>query len=58
MIWVWIFFAALGVVLVGQGVLMIAWSVWELLLCLFRRDEWRDYPDMDESLRRHRSRRW
>jgi hypothetical protein len=57
MVWIYIALCAIGLAAVGQGVLLIAWSLWEMLMLLFRRDEWRDYPDLDESLRRFGRRR-
>lgn len=57
MTWIWIALIGLGVLVVGQGVLMILWSVLQALLLLCSgRPEWRDYPDLDESLRVHRKR--
>lgn len=51
MIWLYAALCVLGVAAIGQGVLLILWSLWEILLLLLRRDRWRDYPDLPEHLR-------
>lgn len=48
----------LGVLWVFSGALLCLWALWETVLMLLAgRPDWRDYPDLDESLRRPRRRR-